>query len=152
MQKESSDPSLRALPDDGSESVRRGNVRSTGLRLSFVDVVVLVVAAITTIVTWSWTEGWSLLVAFVVGHFFLFCNVFRIRRKMELWWAALFVINGAVQVAAGSIAFGWLCGLQCLVTVIVLFIELRHPSYHGIFAERWNRHLVQSNSVKSSDR
>jgi len=59
----------------------QGKPRTWGLRFSILDGVVLVLAAVVTVGTWSTTVGWSGMVLFVVLHFFLFCNVFRIRRK-----------------------------------------------------------------------
>ena len=58
-----------------------------GMRFSFTDFVVLVVA---TLGAWQLFRFghplWWIVVA-VVGHFFLFCNVFRVSRTLELWWA-----------------------------------------------------------------
>src|SRR5688572_5938331 len=55
-----------------------------------------------------WQRGnplwWLLLIA--AGHFFLFCNVFRIIRRRELIWAGLFVLNVCV--------WAWFDRLSCL--------------------------------------
>lgn len=37
----------------------------------------------------------------VVGHFFLFCNVVRLRRTYELVWAAAYVVATGVAIAVG---------------------------------------------------
>jgi len=52
-------------------------------RLSTIDVIVLVAGAITasalaTLNYWSW----GFVIAFVLGHFFLFCNVVRMARPL----------------------------------------------------------------------
>src|SRR6476646_9700374 len=72
-----------------------------GFQLSVLDVIVLIAG------TWgSWFMGrevwWAgVMVGFVVGHFFLFCNVFRISRASELIWAAAVVILSGATIAMG---------------------------------------------------
>lgn len=41
-----------------------------------------------------WSTAWWLgfIVAFVVGHFFVFCNIFRVARPLELAWSGVFVV------------------------------------------------------------
>lgn len=102
------------------------------------DVVVLLLAALIGIAGYPSTDGFSLFVPFVVIHFFLFCNVFRIRRKAELIWGGLFLLNCVAWLAAGRILLFPLFGTQLLPTVIIIAIELRAPCYHGIFARRIN--------------
>ncbi len=115
--------------------------RTSGLRLSLADVAILFTA--TAIVWWMGREGNEMawIVAVVVGHFFLFCNVFRLRRSLELWWAAVFVLNVGWWLAQGQA--GWLPAMlyQGPVTVIVIVIEMLSPRYHGIGARWINRRL-----------
>lgn len=59
------------------------------------DIVVLVLGAAVawfmgTVIWWAGAA-----VVCVVGHFFLFCNVFRIARASELIWAGTFVVLSA---------------------------------------------------------
>jgi hypothetical protein len=107
-----------------------------GFRLSFIDVAVLVMGTIGTIALWSMTWWWGFVVGFVLAHFFLFCNVFRIARNLELMWAAVFLaLAGATIVAEVP---GWIATtiMSLMVTVAVVAAEIRKPSYHGI---AWNR-------------
>jgi hypothetical protein len=62
-------------------------------------------------------------VAFVMGHFFLFCNVFRIRRKYELIWAVLFAVD--MLALTGFARWSWTAGMlaQLPVTALVLLAE-----------------------------
>lgn len=76
--------------------------------------------------------------AFVLAHFFLFCNVFRLARPLELVWAAVFV-----ALAAGTLAIdipGWpaTAAISLCVTVVVIPLEMRKLSYHGVGWERIN--------------
>src|SRR5262245_56032743 len=60
-----------------------------GFRLSKLDIGVLVVGTILAVVLWQETWWMGFIVAFVVCHFFLFCNIFRIARPLELIWSAV---------------------------------------------------------------
>ena len=109
------------------------NTRSApGFRLSLRDVAVLVLSALVT--------GWlrqplgqlALLPAMVVLHFFLFCNVFRVRTRYELVWALTFILNaGTAQLLWGLQPWA-LLGSQLVITALVIGAELRSPDYHGI--------------------
>lgn len=78
-----------------------------------------------------------------LGHFFLFCNVFLVWQKLELAWAAAFVILIAIHLAAGYT--GWLSPLimQTPVTLLILWLQLRSPWYHGVCARRINPRLQE---------
>ncbi len=64
---------------------------SPGFRLSSLDIFVLVIGIVAAVVLWQSVWWWGFLVGFVVGHFFLFCNLFRIARVLELIWAGIFM-------------------------------------------------------------
>ena len=73
-----------------------------GFRLSVRDVVVILlgVAAasyLTIIEPW-----WGFIVAFVVAHFFLFCNVVRMARPLELTWTAVFLALASATLMIGA--------------------------------------------------
>lgn len=59
-----------------------------GFRLSQRDVLVITVCILATVWLWDRVGELSLLMLGVLGHFFLFCNVFRVRTRYELVWAA----------------------------------------------------------------
>lgn len=108
----------------------------TGMRFSFSDFVVLVVAIFGAWQLFKFGHPLWWIVVAVVGHFFLFCNVFRVRRTFELWWAGVFVVNVSACFAFGKIDWWPAMGFQLPVTIIVICLELRSSSYHGIGA-RW---------------
>lgn len=112
-----------------------------GFRLSSLDIVVLVVGvvgatAMAAIVPWV-----AFVIAFVVGHFFLFCNVVRMARPLELIWAAIFTTCAAATILTGQP--GWLStgAISLLATAVVVALELRKPSYHGLAWQRINPDL-----------
>jgi hypothetical protein len=119
----------------------KGKPRTWGLRFSKLDGVVLVLATVITVATWSTTVGWSALVLFVVLHFFLFCNVFRIRRTPELVWAAIFITNCIFWVLVDRPNAMFIAASQLPATLAVICNELLSPYYHGIFARRINPRL-----------
>jgi len=103
-----------------------------GFRLSVIDGFVLVVGVAGTIVLSMIVWWWGIVLAFVLGHFFLFCNVVRMARPLELLWGGVFV-----ALAGATIAFetpGWLVTalLSLGVTLTAVVVEMRKPSYHGV--------------------
>ncbi len=108
----------------------------TGLPPVALDAVVLALGTAASIGFATMTWWWGFVIAFVVAHFFLFCNVVRMARPLELTWAAVFVV-----LAGATIAFdtpGWLvtAAMSLVVTVVVVVVEMRKPSYHGV-GWRW---------------
>ena len=111
---------------------------SPGFRLSVVDVFVLgggTAAAIALSMSVWW---WGFIPAYVLAHFFLFCNVMRMARPLELIWAGVFVLLAGATVVFGTP--GWLVTalVSLLVTVVVVAVETRKPSYHGVGWQRIN--------------
>ena len=72
----------------------------------------------------------------VVGHFFLFCNVFRVRRSTELIWCAIFLVNAFGWTWAAAFDWWSVLAVQLPVTAAFIVAEIRSPRYHGIFAGR----------------
>ena len=112
--------------------------RKHGFRMSALDGVVLLLGTILTI--WLRNEAFPLwwIVPMALGHFFLFCNVFLVWRRLELVWAAVFVMLISGHLACGHT--DWLSPLmmQMPVTLSVLWLQIRSPWYHGIFARQIN--------------
>jgi hypothetical protein len=112
-----------------------------GFRCSRFDAVVLLaggLAAALSVRSGSWIGG---LIGYVVSQFFLFCNVFRVSRVLELAWSAAFI---GLMVAAQ--VFGMMDLTTALLsasaaTIGIVAIEMRRPSYHGIGWRRINPEL-----------
>jgi len=103
-----------------------------GWRFSALDGVVLVVGIVATVGLIWYDGGIAFVIGFTLIHFFLFCNVVRMARPLELLWAA-----GFVALCVGTIAFDWPSWLGTTVialglTLVFVGIELRKPSYHGV--------------------
>ncbi len=103
-----------------------------GFRLSGLDAIILVIGVVTALALATVVWWWGFVIGFVLGHFFLFCNVVRVARPLELAWAGVFVVLAAATVAAETP--GWLvtASASLVVTAVVVVIEMRKPSYHGL--------------------
>lgn len=112
-----------------------------GFRLSRIDVAVLVVGGIGAGVASSTDRMLAMIILFVVGHFFLFCNVLRMSRSLELIWAAVFAALAISTIRTGSPGWAVTYGSTALVTIILAAIELRAASYHGVGWRRLNPKL-----------
>jgi len=125
-----------------------------GFRLSKLDVGVLVFGTIGAVAAWPLVWWIGFVIAFVVAHFFLFCNVVRMARPLELIWAATFVM-----LAGATVMFetpGWTVAItgSLVVTALCVCVEMRKPSYHGIAWRRlnpmlpqwWNDHVARKSS------
>ncbi len=124
-----------------AENTAGSTGRTWGFRCSPWDAVVLLLAGGLLLAlrpTWS-SPVWAL--AVVLGHFFLFCNVFRIHRNKELLWGVLFLVNAAFWVTGGQIDWSKVLPTQTPVTLGVIAWEMRGPWYHGVWAKRINAQL-----------
>lgn len=103
-----------------------------GFRLSAMDIIVLAGGTIAAYVV-AQAELWmGLVIGFVVFHFFLFCNVFRMPPKLELTWAALFLLLGAGTLTMQQPGWPVSFALALLAAVVIVTYQMRQPSYHGV--------------------
>ena len=84
---------------------------------------------------------WILLI--VAGHFFTFCNVFRIVRRRELIWAGLFILNSGLWTWFDQLTWPHVLLCQLPITVTLVVADMRGPGYHGILAGRINPRLSE---------
>lgn len=104
-----------------------------GFRFSPTDAVAILACGAATAVAWPVLGPWALAMPYVLGHFFLFCNVFRVRRSFELIWSGVFLLNtGAILAFVPEPV--WPALFQLPVTVAVIRAEWRSANYHGIGA------------------
>ncbi len=122
----------------------QGKPRSCGFRFSIVDGVAVVICAAASYWAWPAVGSLSLVFPYVLGHFFLFCNVFRVRRWPELIWAGVFVINFGIWMALGDFVVMASFLAQMPVTIIIVLFEFRCPTYHGIFSHSINARNIDS--------
>lgn len=58
--------------------------------------------------------------------------MFRVRRKLELIWAVVFIANVAAWQLSGRFAWGNVVLAQTPVTVALVAMELASSRYHGV--------------------
>lgn len=111
-----------------------------GFRLSTMDLLVLVAGALGAIAAWRIAVEFAVLVATAILHFFLFCNVFRVARRPELAWSAVFLACVLVRPTLGVPSLV-VAGVVAATTATVIWREMRKPSYHGVMWQRINPSL-----------
>jgi len=94
------------------------------------DGVAIVVCATATLAAWPALGTLALVAPYVLGHFFLFCNVYRISRTLELVWSAVFIADFTAwwQLAGADVAPALLSQLPVTVIVLVLGLRRRAPA------------------------
>jgi predicted branched-subunit amino acid permease len=122
-----------------------------GFRIDAVDSVVLVAGAIGSVAA-AQVEWWmGLVIAFTVGHFFLFCNVFRMARPLELAWTALFIALAVSTITTEKPGWQITIAVSLLATVVIIVVQMRRPSYHGVAWQRINPNLRKWWEAQSSE-
>lgn len=123
-------------------SNRSTQFRRAGFRFSLPDALVLIAGACLSwwLAKMEFPLWW--IVPAAVGHFFLFCNVFLVWRRLELLWAAAFVLNVAVHFALEKDTATPVLLWQAPATILVIVFQMRSPWYHGIFARQINPRLT----------
>ena len=116
---------------------------SPGFRLSVVDLDVVALGAVAVAAAASNDSSWALAVGLPVAHFFLFCNVFRISRPLELLWAGVFLVLAGSTVVWNAPGWPATVMVSVCVTVAVVVAEMRKPSYHGVGWQRVNPRLPE---------
>jgi len=112
-----------------------------GFRFSVLDGVIIATALLGTwyLLPYSWLL--SVIVLFVVAHFFLFCNIVRMSRIPELIWASIFVLLTIASISLNLISWHIAASLSLLSTAVLVLREIRQPFYHGVLWKRLNPDL-----------
>lgn len=114
-----------------------------GFRLSALDVGVILAGSIGAALASQLAWWMGAAIAFVIGHFFLFCNVLRAERLLELAWTACFLALALASMTQGIPPWPISFALSFLVTLVILALQVRRPSYHGVGWRRLNPSLPQ---------
>ncbi len=114
-----------------------------GFRLSVIDAMVIAGSCVSVIGLIPITPKLSFVICYAVGHFFLFCNVFRISRIPELIWSGLFISLTGLNLLTEKPGWAWVVVSTLTVTIIIITIEMKKKSYHGIFWKKINPALEQ---------
>lgn len=113
-----------------------------GFRLSVSDIVILIAGGFSSAYLMTVDPWLGIAIAFVVSHFFLFCNVLRMPRPLELIWAAMFAALAVAAIVWRLVPWPLVFVLSAIVTVVVAVVEMRRPSYHGLGWQKLNPGLL----------
>lgn len=114
-----------------------------GFRLSALDIVVLIIGSAASAYAMTFDRWFGIAIAFVVLHFFLFCNVLRMSRPLELIWAGVFAALAVATFSLNLLRSPAVFAISAGVTLIVAIIEARKPSYHGVGWQKLNPRLPE---------
>ncbi len=106
----------------------------TGFRLWWTDLLVLILAALLAAWCWDFPLGPGAAILTVVGHYFLFCNVTRMRGLYELVWALSYSALGVWLVGGGRLVWWEMTLVIMPVTIALTIAEAQSPRYRGVFA------------------
>lgn len=109
-----------------------------GFRISLLDGTILVAGVCAL---WFAPREMAVITGTAVGHFFLFCNVFRMSRKPELIWAGMFTLLSAATLLWGVPPWPATVAVSILLAAILIALEMKKPRYHGIGWQRLNPQL-----------
>jgi hypothetical protein len=125
------------------EAAWRARKFQTGFRLSMLDIVIVVAGAVASGFTMTVDRWFGIAISFVVLHFFLFCNVLRMSRPLELIWAGIFASLAGATIALNFLSWPIVFVILSVVTIIVAIVEMRRPSYHGVAWQKLNPRLPE---------
>jgi hypothetical protein len=119
----------------------KNKARTWGFRFSIADAIAIggFVSAAAVLRRLDSPLWWMLLIA--AGHFFLFCNVFRIVRRRELIWAGLFILNVGFWIWCDQLTWIYVLSSQMPFTIVLIAADMRASGYHGVLANRINPRL-----------
>ncbi len=107
-----------------------------GFRFSWGDAIAILVCAVATWLAWHWLGLFALVFPVTLGHFFIFCNVFRIRPIYELVWTGAYLVNMAYWLLFREFSWLGVLSVQTPLTLTLIVLELRSPRYHGAFYQK----------------
>jgi len=114
-----------------------------GFRLSEMNVGILILGICSSVLLARFDERLGVATLFVLAHFFLFCNVLRMSRPLELIWAGFFVLLAGCTFTFGLPSWTITLAAMLAVTLILAFVQILLPSYHGVLWRKINPNLEQ---------
>lgn len=100
------------------------------------DAVIFAGGVLTTIVLWYDVDQFDLLVPYLLGHFFLFCNTFRVGGERSLIWVGTFLANVYFWPQTQNLLVH--LALQAVITLMLIVQCLLGKNYHGLACAQIN--------------
>lgn len=118
-----------------------------GFRLSKIDIYFILLALIVSYIFTKYLLIYpvpginkyflSLITLYIVTNFFLFCNVFRVNNKYEIYWLIIGTINIILDILYYQNVIVFFL-IQSLFTILIILLEIKSVNYHGVFAKKIN--------------
>jgi len=112
-----------------------------GFRMAPTDAAVLIAGAVGAVLAARIEPAFGLAVLLPVAMFFVFCNVVRMVRRLELVWAFAYAAGFVARSQWGWPTWPWLFGGSLALAVVLVGVQLRRADYHGIAWQRFNPSL-----------
>ena len=120
-------------------AIQAGHHPTHGFRFSLRDGIAIIASVALAWFCWRPLGEFALIFPITLGHFFLFCNTFRVGRYFELAWAGIFVVNVAAWVLAGQFAWAHVLWVQTPVTLAGITMALCSRNYQRDLQPRRTR-------------
>ncbi len=108
--------------------------RGRGFRLWWSDLLIFGLTIPLAAYTWSAPLRPGVAIATVVGHYFLFCNITRMRGLYELIWALSYSALSVWLVGAGLLEWPDMTGVIAPLTIALTVIEVTSADYRGVLS------------------
>ena len=109
------------------------------------DAFIFTGGVIATIVLWQMVDHFALFVPFLLTHFFLFCNTFRIGGERSLIWVGTFLLNMYFWISSQNLELH--IGIQTIVTACLIAHCMFGKNYHGFACERINPYRYRDGAM-----
>ncbi len=121
-----------------------------GFRLLKHDRWVLGMGGVATLAIFETSSLLSLGFFMATFHFFLFCNVFRIKRVPELIWSSVF-LGSVYYYSRGYLELLMMFAICEGVAVVLIIASVLREDYHGIMWKTFNPQLEKWWIAKHSE-
>jgi hypothetical protein len=119
--------------------------RPWGFRFSTTDGLIFLGGVMVTVGLWFAIGAFALIVPYLLGHFFLFCNTFRVGGERSLIWAGSLLLNAYFWPQSQNI---WIhLAIQLLITFALIIQCVLGKNYHGIACVRINPQRYRSGAL-----
>lgn len=119
--------------------------RPWGFRFSAVDAFIFAGGIVTTIVLWYFVGPFALLVPYLLGHFFFFCNTFRVGGERSLIWVGSFLANVYFWPQTQNLLIH--LAVQAIITLALIVQCVLGKNYHGFACLQLNPHRFRDGAM-----
>ncbi len=112
-----------------------------GFRMAPTDAAVLIAGAVGAALAARVELAFGVALLLPVAMFFVFCNVVRMVRRLELVWAFAYAAGCVARSQWGWPTWPWLVVGSLVLALLLVGVQLRRADYHGVAWQRFNPSL-----------